>query len=321
MNYNEKIDYSSLSTYLDCPRKFLFKYVMHMRSNRQDINLVFGSCWHYGMEVVYKEMMEGNSLTVTQATEMSISAFNHLWSIEGTSFDEDQVFPKSPGNAANMYHAYWKQFMPIDAEKTVVAVESPFTLNLSHIQPGLPNYIGRLDLAFRTLRGTLEIVDHKTCKALYPMTLPGFDASFQTDGYLTAGDTYFDQIPTMVYSMAVCQKTKIAFHRYEILKNKSHLERFLNDVIYHVGNLQKDINLMEYERQTLTEKSDYARSFPRRSGYACTTYMSVCQYFDLCKMRPNPLLWHGNPPGGYTVNEWDPDTHESEMRKKLGEAQ
>jgi len=323
MNYREKIDFSSLSTYLDCPRKFLFQYLLHLRSSRKSIHLVFGSCWHYGLEVVYKQLQsDPDSLTVIDATELSIVSFNDLWKIEGEPYfpDQDMIFPKSPGHAANMYNKYWQQFLDYDQQnKTIIAVEDPFVINLSNFADNLPNYIGRQDLIFKNNNDSLEIVDHKTAKALYPTTLTGFEMSFQTDGYLTSGHMYYDKIPTMTYSIALCQKSKIAFQRFNIIKTKSAVEQFLNDLVFYSSDIIKNLDVMEYELTVCKDRNSFINCFRRQAGYACTVYMSNCPYLDLCKIRNNPLLWKDNPPQGYAINEWNPEEHEAEMKRNLKE--
>ncbi len=324
MDYTEKIDYSSVSTYLDCPRKFLFQYIMHFRSRHASIHLVFGSCWHYGLEVVYKRLMKDpDSLTVVDATELATSSFNLLWQIEGEPHfpDHDIIFPKSPGHASNMYYAYWNMYLNgSDATKEILAVESPFTINLSGIaKKPLPNYIGRQDLLYKLPDDTLEIIDHKTAKSIYPTTLSQFETSYQTDGYLTAGELYYDKIPKMTYNIALCQKSKIAFQRFTIIKRHAAIEQFLFEIINLIHTILRDIDLISHELENKKFRNDNTIIFPRTPGYACTAYFTPCPYLDLCKIRSNPLLWYNDPPQGFSINEWNPDTHEEEMRKKLKE--
>jgi len=217
-----------------------------------------------------------------------------------------------------MYHAYWTRFLKADMrEYEIVAVEAPFAIDLSLFRDDLPNYIGRIDLALQDKKNNLIIMDHKTTKALYPMTLPGFIMSLQSDGYMTAGHIFYSRIPKMIYSMSICQKSKIAFHRYEIIKNKSALERFLKDIVSHISTIINDIDLYESELPKLTHRSDYMKSFKRCPGYACTAFMTTCPYMDICQIRSNPSLWRDKPPSGYTVNEWDPDLAGAEIEKQL----
>jgi len=323
MDYNKKIDFSSLATYIDCPRKFLFQYIFHFRSVRPNIHLIFGSCWHYGLEIVYKSLQENQkTISIIEATEISQKEFNMLWEIIGEPHfsDHDLIFPKSPGHAHNMYHKYWEYYLKNeDADKKIIAVESSFSISLDSFEQGLPNYIGRQDLIFQLPDGTLEIIDHKTAKALWATTLAGFESSYQTDGYLTSGYLYYDSIPKMTYSIAFCQKSKIDFQRFTIVKRQAALEQFLSELVHKVKTILTDLTLLSEYSQVLKNRNDILPIFHRSPGYACTAYMSKCPYFDLCLIRSNPLLWQNNPPQGYSINEWDPDLHDLEMRRKLAE--
>lgn len=265
--------------------------------------------------------MEEPDISAIELTEGSICSFNDLWALEGAPyFDDDLVFPKSPGHAANMYYDYWKQFLAIDRTKKIIAVENPFLLDLKQFRPGLPNYIGRIDLILENPDGFLEIIDHKTAKAIYQTTFAGFEASLQTDGYLTIGNMYYDSIPRMVYNIALCQKSKIAFERFTIIKRKNVFERFINDLIFYAEDIIHNLKLFQEDLINATTRESHINSFRRCPGYACTAYMAPCPYLDICKLRSNPLLWKDCPPQGYTINEWDPETHEADMKKRLKES-
>lgn len=317
MNYNERIDYSSLNTYLECPRKFFFQYVLHFRSSRPSIHLVFGSCWHYGLEEAYREINRGYCHSASDLRDVSIKAFDKLWSLEGEPhFDPDLVYPKAPGRAADMYDKYWKKYLNEDSEKKIIGVEVPFTINLGLINDTLPDYIGRMDLVFEYKDGSIEIVDHKTASSINAVTPVSFQASMQTDGYLVAGHMFFDKIPSMTYSVALCQKTKIAFERFTFQKRMSALDRFLLDIAAHAEAIQEDLMLFDLEKE-FTDRLHVMRCFRRKAGYACTQFFSACPYFDLCQNRNNPSTWAEHTPQGYSVNEWDPATHEAQLKAKL----
>ena len=321
MNYTQKIDYSSLSTYMECPRKFLFQYIFHFRGGK-NLNLVFGSCWHYGKEVVYKEIQKGNKLSVKDATQLAVKSFNDLWQIEGAKTwpDEDIIFPKSPGHAANVYYKYFDRYFEEDQKHQILAVEAPFALDLSQHTPGLPNYIGRLDLVqLKKRSNSLLITDHKTAKSVNQSSLPGFEMSLQTAGYMIAGFMYYDLIPEMMYNIAMFQKTAIKFQRYTINKRKLELEHYFEDICYNVQNILIDLITLKKDFKEKTKRNDIINSFRRNPGYACTSYFTTCIYKHICSMRNNPLLWKDNPPKGFIINEWDPDEHEANMKRKLKE--
>ncbi len=186
--------------------------------------------------------------------------------------------------------------------------------------PGLPRYIGRKDLVWLTKNNDLEIVDHKTSKAQFKTALASFDMSLQTLGYLTAGELYHDRIPKMIYSMSYFKKSAIHFDWFQIHKSKSALEQFISDLVYYLQNILLEVNEYNNDIATCHDRTDHLQSFRRNNGYACTSYFRKCTYFDLCKIRNNPLLWLDKPPQGYHFDEWDPDLHDDKMRKMLEEA-
>lgn len=322
MDYTKKIDYSSLSTYQSCPREFLFQYVMHLRPAGKSIHLVFGACWHYGLEVTYKILMDNPNLSPIDCTVSSIKAFNALWKLDGEPFwkNEDLIFPKSPGHAANMYKEYWDRFLTADTKRRkIIAVESPFTIDLSVYEKGLPNYIGRLDLVLSKDDTGIEIIDHKTAKALYKTTPQSYEMSFQSDGYLTAGRIYYDKIPSITYRIALCQKAKIDFPPITVNKRSASIEHFLVNLIYYIKQIKQNLLLLAEDIEECSTRTDILKSFPRCPGYACTTFSSTCAYYDLCRLRNNPLLWAVKAPQGFHFKEWDPEEHEKETKKRLSE--
>ncbi|MDA3808353.1 MAG: PD-(D/E)XK nuclease family protein [Thiomicrorhabdus sp.] len=330
MDYREKIDYSSLSTYMDCPRKFLFQYVMHLRGAGKSIHLVFGSCWHYGLEKAYLEMQSQQQsngvikLTVMDLTIISVKAFNALWDLDGAPHwkDEDVIFPKSPGHAANMFKAYWERHLKLDTDdgRKVVAVEAPFVIDLSSYRCDFPNYIGRIDLILSAPGNGIEIIDHKTAKSVYKVSPQIFESSFQTDGYLTAGRLFYDKIPSITYRLAICQKAKIDFHPITVNKRSAAIDHFLVNLTQFVSKILDDLDWLVKDRENCVNRTDVLQSFNRCPGNACTAFFTQCPYYNLCRLRNNPLSWFDKAPQGYTHDEWDPDTHEEGIKTRLAEA-
>jgi hypothetical protein len=321
MDYREKIDYSSLSTYLSCPRKFLYQYLLHLRNPRPSIHLVFGSCWHYGLEVVYLAELEDPNIDPATATKIAIDAFNLLWSIEGAPHwkDEDTIFPKSPGQAANVYYEYFQRFLKNDQRRSkIMAVESSFAI---HIALELPNYIGRFDL-LRTIikNGHLKIIDHKTTNALYKTAGSDFEMNFQTIGYLTAARLYYDSIPSIEYTSAIFRQAGTEFVRYTINKRVQATNQFLHELKFYMKEIIHNLDIFEDDKLACLDKTDLLNCFHRRPGLGCTAFFKNCDYFDLCKLRNNPLLWLDKPPQGYRIDEWDPELHEASLKQKIKEA-
>lgn len=319
MNYKEKIDYSSLSCYLDCPRQFMFKYMMFLQNKNKSIDLVFGSAYHYGLEKAYELLKENNKVSVSDLAKASCDGFNLYWSVEGAPYfpDPDIIFPKSPGHAANMYKKYWDTYHEEDREDTIIGIEIPFRLKF---HDDLPFYIGRIDLATQRDE-SIKIIDHKTASMINKITSIGFNSSMQSDGYITVGKIYYDKLPTMVYSVSVCQKSKIYFERMSVYKNDQSTERFIKEFQMFVKQIHADIDIFEMEKEQHLKNRDYIPiSFSRSPGYSCTKYFRPCPYMDLCMYRNNPMEFGLEAPNGFEIKEWDPDSHEAEVSKLLKEA-
>ena len=302
MNYLEEIDYSSISSYLECPRSFYFRYIKHLQPLRPNINLIFGSCWHFGLEGTFKRLMAGESLSVETATEISIAYFRALWDEEAAPyFDAELTYPKSPGRAHDMYYKYWERFLStyLDPNYKIIGVEVPFAISIFNI-----NYIGRMDLACVEPGDFIVITDHKTAKSVNKATQDSFDNSLQTEGYLTAAKIYWDKLPRINYSVALCQKTKIDFPLFQYTKSDRAVDRFLFEMSCNIKDLHKDLALMEIEA-TNTDSNFIPTSFRRNPGYACTSFFSTCPYFDICKSRNNPYTFK-DCPSGYLQQEWKP---------------
>jgi len=318
MDYFTRIDYSSLSEFQLCPRKFFFKYILHLsRSGIPNLNLVFGSAWHYGLERAYLSWKKDPSLSARDLSFIASEAFNLLFEIESEGyFDPESSFPKSPARAADMFSEYFERNYDYHKNFKIIGAEVPFRIPLSS---ALPDYIGRLDLVLEDPEGFLYIYEHKTAKMINAVTLSGFTNSLQAEGYLTAGNIFYNSIPRVIYNIALCQKTKIDFISHEVTKSESAIDRFLIETSEIIHLILDQIDRYS-DYQNFYKKSPFPL-FPRSNATTCcTNYFSVCSYFDLCRMRNNPTLWAENPPQGFEISEWDPEKHDSEIRRKLEEA-
>lgn len=309
MDYTANIDYSSLDTFLTCPRKFMFRYMMHLsRSGPSSLDLIFGSCWHYGKEEAFKTLKESPDVPAADLTQVAINAFNELWQAEAAPFfDPDACFPKNPGRAHDMFYKFFSEHIITFRASEILAIESPFTV---HLKEDMPIYTGRLDLVLLHPTDGLEIIDWKTAKFANDTTFSGFEVSLQTDGYLTAGNLYFDALPRITYWVALCQKTKMDFFPHTVRRGLKSIDRFLDDLVAHTADILRNrylyLELLDKHKANHLPKDYNLPCFRRKPGYACTLYFRRCDYFDICTTRNNPIDWATNPPQGYTYDEWDP---------------
>lgn len=310
MDVTKAIDYTCLSTYLTCPRKFYFRHVLNLSPDSGgNVDLIFGLAWHEAMAAGYA-LLATSTPTPKDLTIESSKAFMRCWEKEdGSQFNYDSIFPKNPAHAVDMLMEYWTRFAQIDATYQHLGSEIPFTIVLGN---GLPNYIGRVDHLMQH-KTTLQkiILEHKTAKYLNDIWLLGFEMSFQCLGYLTWLKITEDTIPMIWVNGALCQKSKIDFHRHQIRRADIECDRFLYDITRHIKALLYELAMLEEIRNDLgedllTSKTFIFDLFPRNTVLACTSYFRPCPYMDLCNSFPNPERFRIRPPLGYKTEVWNP---------------
>src|SRR4051812_32950956 len=69
------ISHSQLSTMRMCPKKFEFQYILNVEPDHQPSSLLFGGAIHEALELHFRAMLEG--LTVTPAA--LLSTYHDAW--------------------------------------------------------------------------------------------------------------------------------------------------------------------------------------------------------------------------------------------------
>ena len=307
MDVRKEIDYTALSSYLQCPRKFYWRQVRNLKlDGMTSHHLIFGLAWHAGLEHGYKAgFAETGSLKqkVEAATNAALAAFKKTWfANRGNELDQVNIFPKNEGRGLEMLIEYFKRFSMDFTEFKLMGAESSFTIPLGE---GMPSYIGRRDLDLIDKNGVVTF-EHKTMSTATEATLAGFDMSLQVEGYLTSAKLYYDQTSYVVINGAICQKSKFDFTRYHISRKESAINRFLLELYSHVRRLLNE--LAEYDEWKAGANVDPTAPMPvflRNPGDSCVKYFRRCEYFDLCMARNNPEAFVKTPLG-FIEDVWDP---------------
>ena len=97
-------DPTKISTFMECPRKYFYSYVLGWRPEAPSNHLVFGSAWHVAMEYL---------LTHDYSTHSVVEAHRGFMGEYRKTFgpETDEMFwPKTPNNALIALNAYAKRF-------------------------------------------------------------------------------------------------------------------------------------------------------------------------------------------------------------------
>lgn len=162
-----RISKSQIQTYLICPRKFYFQYVMGAMPEFLPAALPFGSALHGAVAAFYRAIKETGSkpelgfITREFELEWGRATVGHRMSFKGkTSVDSHLALGKA------LLQKFYDEVQP----RKVEAVEYPFAIVMSDPITGDPldvSLVGIIDLIESDDEGTLIVAELKTAAKRY----------------------------------------------------------------------------------------------------------------------------------------------------------
>lgn len=310
-------DNSRISTFKACARKFLLEHVYGWRQEEKSPALVFGSSWHAGLDSVWRahaEDLEDRKVR-RSIVDDAMAAFTLEWVKDGMSHpdemspdDLENLAPRTPQIAEEMYHGYILARKHIFSDKSfkLLAVEQPFAVPLDPEDPTL-FYVGRMDKIFE-YRNDVLVGESKTTtsyKKNGPFRadfLDGFDINSQIDGYVYAlRSQYREKAKGVWVDAALVHKTEHeGFSLIPQTRTDAALDSWLYETHYWIDQIEG--NKAAYAERK-HDDTPYLAAFPRNTN-SCLMY-GRCQFFDVCRVTPNPAKLYG-PPLGYKYAPWSP---------------
>lgn len=302
-------DSSKLDTFLKCPRKYLFEYILGIRNPNENVHLVFGRAVHSAMEVL---LWKGFGKA---ALEEAILAARKVYRGTYTSNDEDMLPELKVKNLTNLLYMleYYVEEYSND-EFELIGTEIGGTVPI-------PNSSHRIHFTLDCLlwmRDLLWVLDHKTTG-------------------MSLGDNWEMQwnnkIQIRIYTLATCLYA---------IENKIPLEKFGGFILNGIGmkvnkkdpkdnrkvillptsdylilELQRVeipadpvlisswaaefatwLDFLDYNMELLQKSSiidPLLLAFPRCGGGECTSFNRACPHYSQCLLTQNPLsLWGTN---------------------------
>ena len=161
------VSYSQIRSYLICPKKYEFNYVLGTEPSHRPVNLVLGGAVHKALAAFYGHVRESGEAMLLDALQ---DAFTGFWDAEmdrevpvvfDDGKDSGQVLDQGIG-LLTAFHA--KAKVPV-----VVSVEEPFAVNLVDPSTGEVRdmkLVGAFDLMTEA-DGHFVITEHKTTARRY----------------------------------------------------------------------------------------------------------------------------------------------------------
>jgi hypothetical protein len=291
----EIVDPSKLTTFMECPRRYFYRYIMGWKSDYPSNDLVFGSAWHLAVEHLLRQGYNSDSLM--EAKYLFLTYYrNHF------TEDSDELYvPKSPQDAFEALDLYFERFKDDHQRYSVEHTEVGGVVLIN--DQDLMHF--KMDVIFRDLMTGLYIVcDHKTSKRKQRNWATSWNLSPQLLTYLHA--IYCLYSPEEVDRAQVRGSFfyKAQPHSFEeafIHKEAGQMQAWLEDTEYWYGALRHSM----LELEECSDTDTIMQCFPR-NGTACNQW-GGCIYADVCDAWPNPLAKVGKfIPSGFNVEFWDP---------------
>ncbi len=308
-------DNTRVSDHRKCNRYYYIRHIRHFVPDVTAPPLVFGSCWHASMDVVWKAIHEFPQLGSDEITELAYAEFVRMWMEDyalphpdDLTEDQRETFKmRIPQTAFFMLGNYIQHRRAFIEKIELIAVEKPFAVPIFEDNPDVL-YVGRLDKVVKW-DGRIWVIEHKTTSwggvkaGISGVYADSFSPNSQIDGYVHAAKMlYGPSAKGVMIDAAFVNKT---FHDHfmflPIERAVPHLDAWLSEV-------QHEIHLMELNDKTLnydSSDSTFMRAYPKNTG-SCIQFMRPCPYMDICKTISNPETDIIKTPLGFKTHKWEP---------------
>lgn len=261
-------DYTMLSTYMNCQRRFYFRHLLDLEGLGRQTAPEFGHAMHAGLNVWHQ----------TRDLTKAIGAFKEDWTKSGGDTQEDSKRTLEKGT--RILKGYAVKYA--DEPFKVLENECPFEITMPN---GLV-YIGRRDRVI-DWDGAIRVLEHKTSSQLGFSTFNAYNPNMQILGYIFSARQKYPSCYAAVVDILQVAKTKEDYAR--------KVETRTDDEIAQFPKLFNDI------AQDVNESIEKNRFVP---NYSLCTYYGECPYRRICMQSPEN--WQRIIDSDYKKSHWDP---------------
>lgn len=301
------VDSTKLMTYMSCPRKYFFEYILGWRQIEPSIHLEFGIAWHFAMEHMLLSNDYGNE-TVMTAYQKFLTHYRSFW---GPAYDEENA-PKCPENTMRGLLQYSELYYDDKENFKVINTEIAGTVMLGDTRQIYfrMDSINEGDLGYFSL-------EHKTGSNPNRVWCDQWRQSTQVGTYLHVMNCLYD--PDKVSGVILngffpsnppgvkkdgSLKANARDNQFLRLPQRRSLKQ-MNDWFVTTDSWMSDLIRDTEMILKMTGNEPCMIPFRKDTQY-CTQYFG-CPYSTICQAWPNPLaeaFYIVQP--GYKQEFWDP---------------
>ena len=178
---HEIYDSSKVQTFMDCPRKYFYEYVLGWRREGSNIHTHYGVAIHTGFELLnLVRVANGKGYHLTEDDiGMAYTAFLQSYRQEFKPEDDEYNNPKNPERAREALFAYKLEYNAEHAKETILSTEKAGSISISDDKK--LHY--RQDLIVHSPTFGIIVRDYKTAKKNSDPWAADFELKIQAGTY------------------------------------------------------------------------------------------------------------------------------------------
>lgn len=276
-------DYSVLSTFQTCRKKYYWTYVRNLRPKIKGVALEFGGAIHEALDAYY----------INGGGENGLACAKTVFECNYKDREGDKL--RTVANGIKMLEWYSKKY----ASEPFKVLGKPETGFVFHVSDNVL-FGGRIDLPVEW-DGQLWIMEHKTTTRLTSGYFDQFELDRQVTGYIIAAENYFKDRKVMGCIVNVLEPWKELIR--PTAKSKTPEDHFLRKPITR-SLMLKERFLLNTQRlvrdiQWCEENDEFQEAEKKE---VCQYYNRPCPYLQLCKYGEDEKVIAND----YIVEKWEP---------------
>lgn len=293
------VDATKLETFMDCPRRFFYKYVLGWEREFASHDLIFGQAWHLAMEYI---ILHGYGIDqIRRAHELFRNHYERYFPIEVQS----ELEPKSSAGALLALTYYCARWGAEDEQLKVLYTEIAGSITV--LNGRILHF--RMDTIVEDPQRGICSLEHKTTKTL--------ERVFQDKWLLHMQPNLYNHVlyclfpPEDVYGVIIngtalykqgprTKKPPADFLRVPCRRTPQMMNVWIHNLDRILEDLEREFNLLT----NTSDSQDHMSAFQQRTTN-CTQYWG-CAYQDFCIGWANPVQYCGDVPAGFVKRFWNP---------------